>query len=165
MSLAGMDRRERALAYADEASERRGRDCDRRRFVQTAALGSLLMSVLAASSAEAAGQACYFVIAEVVVKPGSADELRSLLVPFAEKSRTEPGCQVYTLLEVHSEPGRFLTFERWTDKAALEVHMTTCACRKSNPGILVMQSAQDWATKNVPGAIDGARDRCIFLQG
>jgi hypothetical protein len=30
---------------------------------------------------------------------------------------------------------------------------------------LVMQSAQGWATKNVPGAIDGARDRCIFLQG
>jgi hypothetical protein len=28
-----------------------------------------------------------------------------------------------------------------------------------------MQSAQDWATKNVPDAVDGARDRCIFLQG
>jgi hypothetical protein len=40
-----------------------------------------------------------------------------------------------------------------------------CACRKLNPGILVMQSAQDWATKNVPDAVDGARDRCIFLQG
>jgi hypothetical protein len=39
-----------------------------------------------------------------------------------------------------------------------------CACRKLNPGILVMQPAQDWATKNVPGAIDGARDRRIFLQ-
>jgi hypothetical protein len=25
-----------------------------------------------------------------------------------------------------------------------------------------MQSAQDWATKNVPGAIDGARDRRIY---
>ena len=36
---------------------------------------------------------------------------------------------------------------------------------KLNPVILVMQSAQGWATKNVPGAIDGARDRCIFLQG
>src|SRR5271168_1163365 len=39
-----------------------------------------------------------------------------------------------------------------------------CACRKLNPAILVMQSAQGWATKNVPGAIDGARDRRIFLQ-
>jgi quinol monooxygenase YgiN len=98
---------------------------DRRTFVQTAALGSLLATVLAASSAEAAGQPGYFVIAEVVAKPEKADELRALLVPFAEKSRTEPGCQVYALLEVHGEPGRFLTFERWTDKAALEVHMTT----------------------------------------
>jgi hypothetical protein len=41
----------------------------------------------------------------------------------------------------------------------------TCACRKLNPGISVMQPAQDWATKNVPGAIDGARDRCILIQG
>jgi hypothetical protein len=40
-----------------------------------------------------------------------------------------------------------------------------CACRKLNPGIFVMESAQGWATKNVPGAIDGTRDRCIFLQG
>jgi hypothetical protein len=40
-----------------------------------------------------------------------------------------------------------------------------CACRKLNPGILVMQPAQDWATKNVPGAIDGAREGCILLQG
>ena len=41
-----------------------------------------------------------------------------------------------------------------------------CACRKLNPGgILVMQSAQGWATKNMPGAIDGARNRCIFFQG
>src|ERR1700758_4566476 len=39
-----------------------------------------------------------------------------------------------------------------------------CACRKLNPGISVMESAQDWATKNVPGAIDGARDRCILFQ-
>jgi hypothetical protein len=44
-------------------------------------------------------------------------------------------------------------------------HIEAGACRKLNPGILVMQSAQGWATKNVPGAIDGARDRCIFLQG
>jgi hypothetical protein len=39
------------------------------------------------------------------------------------------------------------------------------ACRKLNPAILVMQSAQYWTIKNVPGAIDGARNRRIFLQG
>jgi len=46
-----------------------------------------------------------------------------------------------------------------------DIQEVGCACRKLTPGILVMQSAQGWATKNVPGAIDGARDRCIFLQG
>jgi hypothetical protein len=34
-----------------------------------------------------------------------------------------------------------------------------------NPDVVMMKSAQDWVTKNVSGAIDGARDRCIFLQG
>jgi ketopantoate reductase len=44
----------------------------------------------------------------------------------------------------------------------------SCACRKLNPGILVMQSAQDWATKNVPGAQDLARGKpseINFLNG
>ena len=48
---------------------------------------------------------------------------------------------------------------------AAEPVLAPCAWRKLNPGISVMESAQDWATKNVSGAIDGARDRCIFLQG
>jgi hypothetical protein len=41
----------------------------------------------------------------------------------------------------------------------------TCACRKSNPDILVVQPAENWAAKNVPGPLDGARDRRILLQG
>jgi quinol monooxygenase YgiN len=98
---------------------------DRRTFVQAAVGGALTAAVLAVPSGQAAGPGDYFVIAEIVAKPGSADALRALLVPFAEKSRTEPGCKLYTLLEVESEPGRFLTYERWTDKAALQVHMTT----------------------------------------
>jgi len=40
----------------------------------------------------------------------------------------------------------------------------TCACRKSNPNILVVQPAQDRAAKNGPGQFDGARDRRILLQ-
>jgi quinol monooxygenase YgiN len=100
-------------------------DMDRRAFVGAAAVGGVAAAVLAASSAMAAGQSGYFVIAEIVSKKDKADELRELLVPFAELSAKEPGCLVYTLMEVIGEPGRFLTFERWTDKAALGVHMTT----------------------------------------
>ena len=100
-------------------------DMDRRGFVGAAALGGVASAVLAASSAIAAGQSGYFVIAEIVSKKDKADELRNLLVPFAENSAKEPGCQVYTLMEVIGEPGRFLTYERWTDKAALDAHMVT----------------------------------------
>jgi hypothetical protein len=29
----------------------------------------------------------------------------------------------------------------------------TCACRKSNPDVLVVQPAKNWTTKNLPGSI------------
>ena len=32
-----------------------------------------------------------------------------------------------------------------------------CACRKSNPNILVMQPAQDWKAKNTPCPLNRAR--------
>jgi quinol monooxygenase YgiN len=98
---------------------------DRRTFAHIAALGGVAATVLPMSSAEAAGQSGYFVIAEIVSKKDKADELRALLVPFAEGAAKEPGCLFYQLLEVIGEPGRFLTFERWTNKAALEDHMIT----------------------------------------
>jgi hypothetical protein len=31
-----------------------------------------------------------------------------------------------------------------------------CACRKSNPNILMMQSAEDWAAKNVASSLNTA---------
>ena len=61
---------------------------DRRTFVQAAVSGALTATVLAVPSAQAAGPGDYFVIAEIVAKPGSADALRALLVPFAENRAT-----------------------------------------------------------------------------
>jgi len=40
----------------------------------------------------------------------------------------------------------------------------SCPYRKSNPGILMMQSAQDWLADNTPGCIGGAWYRCILVQ-
>jgi quinol monooxygenase YgiN len=100
-------------------------DMDRRAFVGAAALGAVA-AVLASSSAEAAGDnSGYFVVAEIVSTKEKADEVRALLVPYAEKSAKEPGCLKYVLMEVIAEPGRFLTYERWTNKAALDAHMVT----------------------------------------
>jgi quinol monooxygenase YgiN len=100
-------------------------DMDRRAFVGAAALGGVA-AVLASSSAEAAGDnSGYFVVAEIVSTKEKADEVRALLVPYAERSAKEPGCLKYVLMEVIAEPGRFLTYERWTNKAALDAHMVT----------------------------------------
>ena len=49
--------------------------------------------------------------------------------------------------------------------ASRRVYSISCACCKSNPDILVAQPAENWAAKNVPGPLDGARDRRILLQG
>ena len=101
-------------------------DMDRRAFVGAAALGGVAAAVLTSSSAEATGDnSGYFVVAEIVSTTEKADEVRALLVPYAAKSAKEPGCLKYVLMEVIAEPGRFLTYERWTNKAALEAHMGT----------------------------------------
>jgi quinol monooxygenase YgiN len=101
-------------------------DMDRRAFVGAAALGGVAAAILTSSSAEAAGDnSGYFVVAEIVSTKEKADEVRALLVPYAEKSAKEPGCLKYVLMEVIAEPGRFLTYERWTNKAALDAHMVT----------------------------------------
>lgn len=101
-------------------------DMDRRAFVGAAALGGVAAAILVCSPAEAAGDnSGYFVIAEIVSTKEKADEVRALLVPYAEKSAKEPGCLKYVLMEVIAEPGRFLTYERWTNKAALDAHMVT----------------------------------------
>ncbi len=104
----------------------------RRTLIQGAAIGA---TVLAWGGAHAASgkKTGLYVIAEIVSKPETADALRALLVPFAASSRKEPGCLEYTLMEVEKEPGRFLTFERWTGHTALEKHMKTPAISALGP--------------------------------
>jgi hypothetical protein len=95
----GMSRSALRRRASSQENKRPGREIimsemDRRAFVGAAAVGGVAAAVLA-SSAMAAGQSGYFVIAEIVSKKEKADELRALLVPFAELSAKEPGCLVY----------------------------------------------------------------------
>src|SRR6188768_1523948 len=104
---------------------------DRRTALVVGAVSVLFSG--SASSATSKKDSGYYVIAEINAKAGSESALRDLLVPFAKSSRKEPGCRVYTLMEVISEPGRFLTFERWSSKAALDAHMVTPAIKAIVP--------------------------------
>lgn len=98
----------------------------RRTVLKGAALGATFAAwASAAHGATSMDKGELYVIAEIVSKPDKAGELRALLVPYAAKSRKEPGCHEYTLMEDEATLGRFLTFERWTGHPALEKHMKT----------------------------------------
>jgi len=45
----------------------------------------------------------------------------------------------------------------------LWLSMIACACRKSNPSVLVMPPAQDRTAKNVSGQLNGARHRRVLI--
>ena len=98
---------------------------NRRTLIQGAALTASLAAWGVADAASAGKKGELYVIAEIVSKPDTADQLRTLLVPFAAKARKEPGCHEYKLMEDEKQPGRFLTFERWSGHPALEKHMKT----------------------------------------
>jgi quinol monooxygenase YgiN len=103
---------------------------DRRTLIRSAAIGSAVAAF--AASAEAAANGNYYVIAELVSKPEQADALRAILVPFVAGARKEPGCLHYALLDL-KQPGRFLTFETWTNEDALKAHMVTPEIKAAVP--------------------------------
>ena len=105
-------------------------DLDRRTLIQGAALATL---VAATTQPAAAADNMVYVIAEIVAKPENADAARAMLVPFVEKSRKEPGCKSYALLEMLAEPGHFFTSEVWADKAAIDAHMVTADIKELGP--------------------------------
>ena len=73
------------------------------------------------------------IIATLVAKPSKATELRSLLKPAVAQFRAEPGCEGYILLEDRKQEGRFLTYETWTDEAALKAHMHSPTMKALGP--------------------------------
>jgi quinol monooxygenase YgiN len=65
------------------------------------------------------------VVAEMVAKPGKEDELRRRLLSMIEPTRQEDGCVQYDLHQSTDEPGRFVFYENWRSREALERHLQT----------------------------------------
>jgi quinol monooxygenase YgiN len=106
----------------------------RRTLLASGAIGAALVAVTGTALAQKVKG--LRVVAELVAKPGSADDLRALLVPFAKGARNEPGCIEYVLMEDQGEAGRFLTYEIWTDRPALDAHMKTPAMAAAGPKLI-----------------------------
>jgi len=57
--------------------------------------------------------------------PERADEAAALLHELREASRAEAGCIGYEVARSATEPGAFVLYETWADKAALDRHYET----------------------------------------
>jgi hypothetical protein len=51
----------------------------------------------------------------------------------------------------------------WANSSAALTWIARCAYRKSNPAILMVQSAQDRAADDIPGPLNAAMDRGILV--
>jgi quinol monooxygenase YgiN len=63
------------------------------------------------------------VVAEMAAKPGMEDELKRRLLSLIEPTRKEDGCVQYDLHQSTNETGRFLFYENWRSREALERHL------------------------------------------
>ena len=77
------------------------------------------------------GGAHVSVIAEIMAKAGHEEEVRVILHELVVAARSEPGCEVYHLLEDKKKPGRFSTYEEWENVASLEKHLDGAVAKSS----------------------------------
>lgn len=82
------------------------------------------------------------IIATMVAKRESVDAVRTLLTPAVAEFRAEPGCHGYILHEDKKSPGRFITYEAWTDEAALAQHMKSPAMKALEPKLKPLLAAE-----------------------
>ena len=109
-------------------------ETDRRTLLSLAAVAAALPWANVAQAAEAADGTVY-VIAELVAKAGEETTVRTALSKFARGVPKEAGCLSYHLHEDVAVPGRFLTYEVWKDKAAIDAHFQTPAMKAAGPAL------------------------------
>jgi quinol monooxygenase YgiN len=59
----------------------------------------------------------------MIALPGKEEALRQELLRLIEPTRREEGCLQYDLHVAMDNPGRFVFYENWTSRAALDKHL------------------------------------------
>ena len=59
---------------------------------------------------------------DMLVKPGTEENCKEYIRILQEHSRKEPGCLMYIGHQSIDDPRRFLLYEQYKDKAALDAH-------------------------------------------
>ncbi len=65
------------------------------------------------------------VVAVIIAKPGSEDDVRAAMRGLVAPTRAEAGCLSYDLSESSVAPGTFVTVEEWLEPSDLDAHMET----------------------------------------
>lgn len=81
------------------------------------------------------------VIATLTAKPGYEQELRDFLQAALPGFQAEPGCIAYALMTDHANPARIMSYETWTDEAALNVHLNSPTMIAAAPKLKEMLAA------------------------
>jgi len=64
------------------------------------------------------------IIGTVIAKPGTREELQTLLAAQVAPTRAEPGCINYDFHVDANDPCVFVFYENWRSQADLDAHMT-----------------------------------------
>jgi quinol monooxygenase YgiN len=67
------------------------------------------------------------------VEPGRRDEFLAGRLDAMRASRAEAGCLEYTMSADPIDPGRVVLFERWTDQASLDAHLSAMRTAPAPP--------------------------------
>ncbi len=73
------------------------------------------------------------VIAILKAKAGYEAELSNFLQAALPGFQAEPGCIAYALMTDHANPARIVSYETWTDEAALNVHLNSPTMLAAGP--------------------------------
>lgn len=82
------------------------------------------------------------VVARMVARAESVDEVREVLSGLVAPTRAEAGCVVYELLQNRADPTDFTFVEEWESDAALDAHLSAPHLRGALsmlPGLLAAE--------------------------
>ena len=74
----------------------------------------------------------------IQARADSIDELRRLALEHVARSRAEPGCLEHGVAADCNDGLRLVFFERWADRAALDVHFNVPASREFVRGVAAL---------------------------
>ena len=79
----------------------------------------------------------YVVVARFTTKPGSENEVATLLAEMTPQALSEPECHMYIVNRLVDQPSVFLLYEQYTDAAGFAAHGETEAFKRIIAGQVV----------------------------